>query len=157
MRLVVCTDSRGGMMFNKRRTTYDRCVTEDILRDADGGKLLIAPYSEKIFRLALFTDWDEQPIAAENALSKEALPYTVSDSPLDDAENGDTVFIEDRDTSAYIGKITEIVIYNWNLTYPYDRQFDIDPTSGGFKLISVSEFPGISHDIITKSVFSRKK
>jgi hypothetical protein len=155
MRLVVCTDSRGGMMFNKRRTTYDRCVTEDILRDADGGKLLIAPYSEKIFRIALFTDEDEVPkIDPER---EDALPYTVSDSPLDDAENGDTVFIEDRDTSAYIGKITEIVIYNWNLTYPYDRQFDIDPTTDGFKLISVNEFPGISHDIITKSVFSRKK
>lgn len=157
MRLVVCTDSRGGMMFNRRRTTYDRSVTEDILRDAAGGRLLIAPYSQKIFRILLLGEEDGVPKPKIDPEIEAALPYTVSDSPLDDAKDGDTVFIEDRDTRAYIEKITELVIYNWNITYPYDRRFDIDPKMDGFDLISVTEFPGMVHDIITKSVYRRKK
>jgi hypothetical protein len=77
MKLIVCMDPRGGMMFNKRRTTSDVVVTADILREAEGGRLLIAPYSEKIFKNAEIEGYT--PFGAE---------YTVSGAGVDVAFPG---------------------------------------------------------------------
>ena len=146
MKLIVCMDPRGGMMFNKRRTTSDVVVTADILREAEGGRLLIAPYSEKIFK---------------NAESEGYLPagaeYTISDDPVGEAGATDTIFLEERSAVARLSDIDTIVIYNWTVIYPFDAAFDIDPRKEGFQLAEQYDFPGYNHDIVTKEVYRRKK
>ena len=144
MKLIVCIDPRGGMMFNKRRTTSDVVVTADILREAEGGKLLIAPYSEKIFKNA----------ANEGYLPQSA-EYTVSDDPVGEAEAEDTIFLEERSARARLSEIDTIVIYNWTVIYPFDYTFDIDPRKEGFQLSEQYDFPGYNHDIVTKEVYRR--
>lgn len=137
MKLIVCTDDRGGMMFFGKRPARDRFAIDDIIRDAADGRILIAPYSEKLF-------------------SEQGGNYLISSDPLGDARDGDTVFIEDRSARAYLEKIDSIVIYSWDLSYPFDKKFDIDPEAEGFELICKSEFPGHAHKAVNKTVYRRK-
>ena len=146
MKLIVCTDSRGGMMFNKRRTTSDVVVTADILRERGDGALLIAPYSEKIFKTC-----------ETEGYAPAGCAYTVSDDPLCDAKAGDTVFLEERSARARLADIDTIIIYNWTVIYPFDYSLDIDPRAEGFVLSEQFDFPGYNHDLVTKEVYIRKK
>lgn len=147
MKLIVCVDPRGGMMFNKRRTTSDVLVTADILREAEGGRLLIAPYSEKIFKTC----------EAEGYAPNGGAIYTVSGDPINDANEGDTVFLENMSAKARLADIDTIIIYNWTDIFPFDFTFDIDPRKEGFILAEQYDFPGYNHDIVTKEVYRRKK
>ena len=147
MKLIVCTDPRGGMMFNKRRTTSDVVVTADILREGGDGRLLVAPYSEKIFKNA----------EAEGYAPNGDASYTVSDDPVGDAGELDTVFLEERSARARLADIDTIIIYNWTVIYPFDYSFDIDPRGEGFVLSEQFDFPGYNHDLVTKEVYTRKK
>lgn len=146
MKLIVCMDPRGGMMFNKRRTTSDVVVTADILREAEGGRLLIAPYSEKIFKNAEIEGYT--PFGAE---------YTVSGDPVGEAGGTDAIFLEERSARERLPEIDTIVIYNWTDIFPFDFTFDIDPRKEGFILAEQYDFPGYNHDIVTKEVYRRKK
>ena len=49
MNLIVCIDDRGGMLFNRRRQSSDRYVTERILDMARDGRLLVNSYTAKLF------------------------------------------------------------------------------------------------------------
>ena len=147
MKLIVCTDPRGGMMFNKRRTTSDVVVTADILRECGDGRLLVAPYSEKIFKNA----------EAEGYAPNGGAAYTVSDDPVGDAGELDTVFLEERSARVRLADIDTIIIYNWTVIYPFDYSFDIDPRAEGFVLSEQYDFPGYNHDLVTKEVYTRKK
>lgn len=146
MKLIVCTDSRGGMSFFGRRIASDRLVTMDIIREGNG-RFLIAPFSEKILKRAIEAD--------DFTGNREKANYTVSETPLETAKTGDAVFIEDRPVRPFLQKIDTLIVYNLNLPYPFDKKLDIDPATDGFKLISVTEFPGNSHDIVTKSVYEK--
>ena len=137
MKLIVCTDNRGGMMFYGKRPARDRYAIDDIIKDAKDNRILIAPYSEKLF-------------------AEQGGAYTVSRDPLAEASVDDLVFIEDKSARAYLDKIDSIVIYNWDLPYPFNQSFDIDPLAEGFKLLEVTEFKGHAHDSIKKSVYVRK-
>lgn len=145
MKLIVCTDPRGGMMFNRRRTTSDVVVTADILREG-GGRLLIAPYSEKIFLNA-----------AAEGYTPSGFGYTVSDDPVGEAKVSDAVFLEERSGRSRLSDIDTIVIYRWYEIYPYDCTLDIDPRAEGFVLSEQRDFPGYNHDLVTKAVYVRKK
>ena len=137
MRLIICTDNRGGMMFFGKRPARDRYAIDDIIKDAEGKRLLIAPYSEKLF-------------------AEQGGKYTVSSDPLGDAGEGDLVFIEDRSAKNYLEKIDSIVVYSWDLSYPFDKRFDIDPKKEGFHLVCEKEFAGHAHDTVKKTVYARK-
>ena len=146
MKLIVCTDPRGGMMFNKRRTTSDVVVTADILRECGDGRLLVAPYSEKIFKNA-----------EAEGYAPAGYSYTVSKDPLGDAKAGDTVFLEERSARERLSEIDTIIVYRWTVIYPFDYSFDIDPRAEGFALSEQYDFPGYNHDLVTKEVYTRKK
>ena len=133
MNVIVCVDDHMGMMFNKRRQSRDIKACEDMLALA-GGRLVIAPYSEKLFC--------------------ELSGYTVSDDPLS-AERGEYVFIEDRALLPVVEKIEKMIVYHWNRSYPTDKKLDTPPTEHGFKLVSTYEFAGKSHDKITREIYSR--
>ena len=138
MKLIVCTDNRGGMMFFNRRSARDRYAIDDIIRDAAEKRILIAPYSEKLFK-------------------EQGGEYTILPDPLGAAEADDFVFIEDRSARPYLKKIDSITVYSWDLPYPFDQSFDIDPLTEGFELSEVTEFKGHAHDLVKKSVYTRKK
>lgn len=133
MKIIVCIDECRGMLFGGRRQSRDRVLIADMVRHT-GEWLLISPFSKILF---------------------EGYVVRVSESPLDTAGDGDYVFIENEDALPYLDKIDEIIIYNWNRTYPRDFLFKIEPKSCGFTLAETSELVGSSHEKITKEVYRR--
>lgn len=134
MRVSLCVDELGGMMFNRRRVSRDREVIADVCRDAENCTLYSSEYSAP-----LFEDAQIQP--------------TVSSDFLDIAKKDDLCFVESEALAPYLSKITVLTLYKWNRRYPSDLKLDIDPVKSGFKLLSVSEFAGYSHEKITKEVY----
>ena len=134
MNVIVCVDDGMGMTFNNRRQSRDVRACLDML-ELSGGDLIIAPYSEKLFR--------------------ELGGYKLSLNPLDTAGGGEYVFIEDRGLSEHLHKIERLVIYHWNRAYPSDKKLDTPPTQHGFRLVDSYEFEGKSHPRITREIYER--
>ena len=134
MRVSLCVDELGGMMFNHRRVSRDREVIADICRDAESRTLYSSEYSAP-----LFEDAQIQP--------------AVSSDFLNIARKDDLCFVEGEALAPYLSRITVLTVYKWNRRYPSDVRLDIDPEKSGFRLLSVSEFAGYSHEKITKEVY----
>ena len=128
MTLYVCLDDRNGMLFNNRRQSRDGAVLEDI-RASVSGVLTIDAFSEKLIAAA-------------------GIPYVVGEP-----EPGVQFFLENRKASELLPMAEKIVIYRWNRVYPADLRFDGDLS--GFTRQSTEEFPGKSHEKITKEVYVR--
>ena len=130
MTVYVCLDDRNGMLFNKRRQSRDEKVLEDI-RNSIPGNLTIDPFSEKLIREA-------------------GIPYVLAEDILPEEAH---FFLENWPASEVMLAASTLVIYRWNRHYPADVRFDADLT--GLTLQSTEEFPGKSHEIITKEVYTR--
>lgn len=130
MTIYVCLDHRDGMLFNRRRQSRDAAVLEDI-RSSVPDVLTIDPFSEKLIREA-------------------ALPYTLAAEELPKDAH---FFLEARSASEVVSQASTVVIYRWNRHYPADVRFDAD--LAGFTRQSTTEFPGKSHETITKEVYTR--
>ena len=135
MTLIVCADDRGGMAFNRRRQSQDRIVREHILADAAGGRLWMSPYSARQFG----------PEQAEHISADEDF--------LDKAGETDACFVELSDPAAALDRADRLIVYRWNRTYPFDLAVTLPPE--GWTLAGTEEFPGHSHEKITKEVYSR--
>lgn len=133
LKVALCTDKRGCMLFGGKRVSSDRLMIKDLC-DSTEGKIYISEYS-----LPLFKDYTGR--------------IAVCVSPIDEAEEGGTVFTESPYLKKYGSEIEELTVYNWNRIYPYDEALDID--LGEFKLISVREFQGHSHEKITKGIYRK--
>lgn len=133
MRLIVTLDDYGGMLFNHRRQSRDRVLTEDILRTVGEGRLVVSPYTASLF-------------SSHSAL-------TVAEDPLAVAQKGDFCFLEEKSPREQMQLFSAVVIYRWNRHYPADVFFDAD--LNGFSLIETEELEGFSHKIITKEVYQR--
>lgn len=129
MTLYLCLDDRNGLQFNHRRQSRDAAVLEDI-RSQLAGSLLIDPFSEKLIQEA-------------------EIPYVLP------PETAADFFAEDVPTEELLGKTQKIVIYRWNRHYPSDVKWEPDFTSLGFVPAETSEFPGTSHEKITREVYVR--
>ena len=136
MKIIVCIDDDGGMMFNNRRQSRDRVVIEDVMKMSEGKTLYINEYSKP-----LFSDFEGR--------------YTVAPDMLDMAGDGDFCFVENKRLYGYIDMIDEITVYRWNRRYPSDFKLDIDVGANGFRLKDASEFAGYSHEKISKEIFGR--
>ena len=134
MKVILCLDDNNGMLFNKRRQSRDRVVTEDVFSDLNGKKLKISPFSEKLF-------------------GEFSQSLCIDDDFLNNADENDVCFVEDRELKAF-NNITEITVYKWNRVYPADFKCDVDFTS--FDLVEEREFQGFSHEKITKQIFRKK-
>ena len=132
LKIIVCIDKNNGMMFNRRRQSRDRLVIEDLEKHLSGETLWIAPYSEPLFK-------------------DSGIHYAVSEDPIAAAGDG-YCFLEDRSPAAQL-PITEVILYHWNRTYPADLTFDFDMKA--FKKQSTANFPGSSHDKITKEIWKK--
>ena len=133
MRVALCVDDFGGMLFNERRQSRDRVLLSDLAAEVGDGRLLISPFSEDLF-----------PRGA-----------TVRADFLEVAERDDLCFVEDAPLSPCLDRIDELIIYRWNRRYPRDLLLDIDPIATGFRLVSRTEFAGYSHEKITKERYIR--
>ena len=76
MKVFVCVDDNNGMMFNNRRQRRDRILIEDVDKNVVGGYLLMAPYSEPLFK------------------DSNLDAFFLSEYILDEAEPEDYCFIE---------------------------------------------------------------
>lgn len=129
MTLYICLDDRNGLKFNKRRQSRDAAVLEDI-RSQLAGDLCIEPFSEKLIREA-------------------GIPYVLSPEAAGD------YFAEDVPSEALLNQTEKIVIYRWNRYYPADVRWNPDFSAMDFSLRETTEFPGTSHEKITREVYEK--
>ena len=61
--------------------------------------------------------------------------------------------MEDKPLAPYSQWIEQLIVFHWNRAYPGDFYLDIPLDQ--WKLVSTDEFPGSSHEKITKEVYVR--
>jgi phosphoglycerate-specific signal transduction histidine kinase len=134
MIVVAALDDNNGMMFNRRRQSQDKLLRKDILKECQEKHLWMNEYTLKQF-------------------SDELAPNIIADNSfLDKMDKDDYCFVEDMPLINYNDKIKKLIIYRWNRVYPADTHFDIS-LEGGWTQVSVIEFEGNSHELITKEVW----
>lgn len=134
MKIIVCVDDKGGVMFNHRRQSQDRVLREHILEMASGQTLWMNSYSAKMF--------GNLPSIA------------VAEDFLDRADEDDFCFVENIPITGYEYAAKEIILFRWNRTYPADSYFNF-PAEPEYKLTETCDFTGFSHEKITKEVYTR--
>lgn len=136
MKLIICIDDRGGMMFNKRRVSRDRLLVANLAELVGDAALYAEPYSAEIF-------------------AEAELNLICSAQPMSSADEGDYAFVETFSPAPMLARVRELIIYKWNRRYPYDVSMGFTPEAEGFRLKESSEFPGSSHDKITREIYTR--
>lgn len=135
MKLVLCVDDKGGMAFHGRRQSMDRLLRADLLAMVGETPIWMTPYSAKQF--------DPSPANLRTA-----------EDFLDRAGAGEYCFAEFSPLAPWLDRMEGLVVYRWNRVYPADVYLDFDPTAW-FVLDSTVEFPGSSHNILAKEVYTR--
>lgn len=133
MIIIACIDDNNGMMFNHRRQSQDRVLRADLLALAAGKPLRMNAYSHKQFAGV-----------AEGGL-------LIDEDFLSLAQEGDFCFVEDISPLSHLSHIEQIILYRWNRVYPADLYFDLPVDT--WTLVQTQEFPGSSHEKITKEVY----
>lgn len=133
---AVCIGDGGGMLFNRRRVSRDRAQQEDLLALCGEGRLWLAPCSAALF------GWAAERVAVDDAFLEKAGP-------------GEVCFVEDRPLSPLADRLEAVLLYRWNRAYPADVRLDLDLS--GFRLAERTEFPGTSHEKITRELYRRKE
>ena len=137
MTVIVCLDDRGGMTFNHRRQSQDRCVRERVIQMAVGGRLWMNTYSAGQFE-------------KENVSN-----LCVEEEFLAKGEMGDYCFVENCSLAPYEEKIEKMIVFKWNRVYPSDRKLDLTLGSERWHMLETQEFEGNSHEKITMEVYAR--
>ncbi len=130
MILVVCIDKKGGLQFNHRRQSRDSLLIEDLIREADGRIIRTSPYSAPLF------------------------PEGVAKDGAEDAGVGELCFYEGDFPCPPKEKLEGVILYHWNRAYPADLWFD-ESLLDGMKKTGKTDFPGSSHEKITKEVYRK--
>ena len=118
-------------MFNRRRLSQDRALRADLLREAGGRRLWMSAYSRRQF--------------------EAGAEITVDEDFLQKAGAGELCFVEGAALLPYWERMEGLVLYRWNRRYPADVYLDLELSA--FRLCASEEFPGHSHDKITKEVY----
>lgn len=132
MHLIVCLDENGGMTFNNRRQSKDKKIIEDVMKLTENHRLFVSEYSSKLFE-------------GENVI--------VDNDLLKNAKEDDFCFVEKEDVFEAIDKINDVVIYNWNRSYPSDKKFPKTAVLNGKTLVETTDFTGTSHEKITREIY----
>ena len=132
MIIIACLDDGNGMLFNKRRQSSDKVLTDRIIKLCENRRLLVNEYSAKLFGEA---------------------EILVSNDFLKIANKGDYCFVENADITEFAEKIERIIIYRWNRKYPSDFKFPISILEK-MRLVSTENFVGNSHSEITEEIYS---
>lgn len=140
MIVIACVDNNMGMLFNQRRQSQDRLLREKILQRCEDHKLWMNAYSYKQFE--------------EQAANKD-ITICVAEDFLTRAEAEDYCFVENADVANCSNEIEQIILYCWNRDYPADFYFTVPVHSKPWRLVSLEDFCGSSHEKITEEVYSR--
>lgn len=132
---IVCLDDGNGMLFNGRRQSRDRVVTERIAALGAGKKLWMNEYTA-----GLFEGMD--------------VPKQVREDFLSAAGKGELCVVENKGIKAVLDRLEKLIVFRWNRKYPAD--FWLDADLGDWKLIEAEEFPGNSHEKITQETYVKK-
>ena len=135
MTIYVCLDDKNGMLFNKRRQSRDAAVLADI-QNSLTDVLTIDAFSEKLIQGA-------------------NISYVLAPKCLTELPENAHFFAENRSPRELAEAASAVVIYRWNRHYPADTHWDINLEALGFSLTETMEFPGKSHERITKEVYKR--
>ena len=130
MELIICTDERGGMAFNKRRISKDTEIINRVEQIAKGNDIYILPRSESLFEEYGITN------------------YVVCDD-IQVPKEAHILFLEFSDLKFERPEV--IYHFNFNRHYPSDVRTDI--TFRNYDLLSQEDFAGSSHENITLSVY----
>ena len=131
---VVLDDNEGMLLFGKRQSK-DRVMIAEFVNSVGAENICVSPFSKRLFE------------------AYKGVKY--ADFPISECKDGGACFIENEPLAPHTDVIGTLIIYRWNRLYHSDVKFDIKPLECGFKLESVSEFVGSSHDKITKEVYRR--
>lgn len=134
---ILLLEDNGGMMFNHRRQSRDRVVTERIAEICSGKKLWMNGYSFKFYGV----------LDGVETLEDEAF--------LSKAGEGDFCLVEDASLKPYIDQLEGLVIFRWNRAYPSDVYTDIRLEE--WEMTEMREYPGNSHEKITEEFYRRKQ
>lgn len=126
-----------GMAFHNRRQSRDREVTKRILQICGKKKLWMEPYSEKLFAEELPEVWQS------------------SEGFLKQAGDGEVCFTERISPNEAVEKIEELILFEWNRTYPADLRLNLNLSE--WKLAEQEDFPGFSHEKITQKRYIKKR
>lgn len=131
MTYICCVDDYASLSFNKRRNSSDRFVIEDIINTVVEAPLRVDTYTAKLFR------------------DKQVPSLIVDDDCLENAKDGEFVFVERQNPSAYLKAGDQLILYHWNRHYPSDNRLNL--TGWNTLEITTGEFAGYSHEKITKT------
>lgn len=135
MQVAICLDDRQGMLFHQRRLSQDRVMRADLLNALQGGKLWLNAYSARQF----------------SAEDQENL--CITEDFLDKTPDDAYCFVENQALKPYTERIEKLIVYRWNRVYPSDMRLDLDLST--WNLVYQEDFPGYSHEKITKEIYTR--
>lgn len=135
MILVCCVDEIWGMAFFGRRQSRDRLLCENLASSAGETAIWMDERSAPLFK-----DSGAKVLCGED-FAQLAAP-------------GEFCFLEFSSPARVEPLAEKIILYHWNRRYQSDLKFDISLEN--WKLISTEEFPGSSHEKITKEVYVRE-
>lgn len=133
MKIAVCIEKSGGMLFNNRRVSKDSVLQQRLIDLAGERKLYLNEYSAKQFE------------------SIERLH--ICDNFLSISSDEDICFIENVDIPMDV--VSQVYLFQWNRDYPADVYFSYNLKDLGFKKISCEDFVGSSHKKITLEIYKR--
>lgn len=138
MIILIAVDDDNGLMFNHRRQSMDRVLRERIVQISKDSVLWMDAYTAKQF----------------NTLPENA---RVSEDFLTEAGEGEFCFVEDHHLEEVSDRIESMYLFHWNRRYPSDFKLDFLPDEHEFRLASVEDFAGYSHDDITMQIWERPR
>ena len=154
-----------------------------LLADNNAGGLYITDFSEKLISAAglKYTIWDGRTLpenpAHYAAAETDAVGSADKLGKIDNVNNvsnadkastsqnkaGESAclttpafFIENISARPFLDKADCLVIYWWNRRYPGDFLLDFSPEAEGFRSVSKYDFPGKSHEKITREILFRQ-
>ena len=133
MNVILCLDDWDGMLFKPSSAESGSDSFGGYIPELGERQLLIRPFSLSLFR-------------------EHGNRVKVEETLLENAEPEDYCFVEDLPLAPWKDKIRSITVYRWNRHYPADVSLDLDLKTG-WRLVSQQDFPGYSHDTITKEVY----
>ena len=132
MTLILCVDDEMGMAYNGRRQSRDRAVCRDIADIAGGNPVLMHERSLKLFD------------GVEGS-------FRAVENKLEQAQTDEFCFVEFEPPEGLAERAGKIILYRWNRRYPADLYCAI-PFEQWVRT-EVAEFPGHSHEVITREVY----
>lgn len=165
---IVCLDQEDGLLFNGRRQSRDRVVTEKILSMTEGKPLWMSAYSRRIFpedapvcvaedlvgKLAELAEPArkdvEQVESAQEELEREKAAQKESGQ-----QSGEATFcLIEEAVNLETENIDEWIVFRWKRVYPADvfLKFPAD----GWEKELIETFAGYSHEEIDLERYRKK-